>query len=136
MFDDPTTTRDYNDHAINNDAQHVERRSLQRRLHRDQAATPRRHFSRKSPRSGHAPSETTRHVIWWDETEGATMPAAHSEIVISPLAKATPTPASADEPFLRHLKRAELFILPFLTTPSALRNHNFGGYNNVATVND
>jgi hypothetical protein len=78
-------------------------------------------------------------IIWWDETENGdganrTIP----EIVISPLAKGN---AYASSVVLSHSSDVqtmeELFGLPALNNsiPVAETN-NFGGYNNVATVND
>jgi hypothetical protein len=78
-------------------------------------------------------------IIWWDETEGGdgtnrTIP----EIVISPLAKGN---AYASSVVLNHSSdiktMEEIFGLPMLNNPIPLNEtNNFGGYNNVATVND
>jgi phosphatidylinositol-3-phosphatase len=78
-------------------------------------------------------------IIWWDESEGGddisrTIP----EIVISPLAKGN---AYASSVVLNHssdIKTVEeLFELPLLNNPIPVNEtNNFGGYNNVATVND
>ncbi len=78
-------------------------------------------------------------IIWWDESEGGddtsrTVP----EIVISPLAKGN---AYASSVVLNHssdIKTVEeLFELPLLNNPIPVNEtNNFGGYNNVATVND
>ncbi len=78
-------------------------------------------------------------IIWWDESEGGddtsrTVP----EIVISPLAKGN---AYASSVVLNHssdIKTVEeIFELPLLNNPIPVNEtNNFGGYNNVATVND
>jgi hypothetical protein len=78
-------------------------------------------------------------IIWWDESEGSddtnhTVP----EIIISPLAKGN---AYASSVVLNHSSDIktmdELFGLPFLNNVIPLNEtNNFGGYNNVATVND
>jgi phosphatidylinositol-3-phosphatase len=78
-------------------------------------------------------------IIWWDETEGGddtsrTIP----EIVLSPLAKGN---AYASSVVLNHSSDIktieELFELPLLNNPIPVNEmNNFGGYNNVATVND
>ncbi len=78
-------------------------------------------------------------IIWWDETEGGdgtnrTLP----EIIISPLAKGN---AYASSVVMSHSSDTktydEIFGLPLLNNPIPLNEtNNFGGYNNVATVND
>lgn len=78
-------------------------------------------------------------IIWWDESEGGdgtnrTIP----EIVISPLAKGN---AYASSVAMNHSSdiqtMEELFGLPALNNPIPVNEtNNFGGYNNVATVND
>jgi hypothetical protein len=78
-------------------------------------------------------------IIWWDETEGGdgtnrTLP----EIIISPLAKGN---AYASSVVMSHSSDTrtydEIFGLPFLNNPiPATETNNFGGYNNIATVND
>ncbi len=78
-------------------------------------------------------------VIWWDETEGGddasrTIP----EIIISPLAKGNAYASVLPMSHSSDVKTwEELFGLPFLNNPIPLpETNNFGGYNNVATVND
>jgi hypothetical protein len=78
-------------------------------------------------------------ILWWDESEGGddvgrTLP----EIVISPLAKGNayfsvlPLSHSSD---LKTME--EIFRLPFVNNPIPTAEVNvFGGYNDVATVND
>jgi hypothetical protein len=78
-------------------------------------------------------------IIWWDESEGGddtnhTIP----EIVISPLAKGN---AYASSVVLNHSSDIktfeEIFGLPAINNPIPQNEtNNFGGYNNVATVND
>jgi len=78
-------------------------------------------------------------IIWWDESEGGdgtnfTLP----EIIISPLAKGN---AYASSVLLNHSSdiktMEEIFGLPTINNPIPVaETNNFGGYNNVATVND
>ena len=78
-------------------------------------------------------------IIWWDETEGGddtsrTIP----EIVISPLAKGNAYASSVPMNHSSDIKTLEeVFGLPFVNNPIPVNEtNNFGGYNNVATVND
>ena len=78
-------------------------------------------------------------IIWWDETEGGdgatrTIP----EIVISPLAKGNAFASSVPLSHSSDIKTMEeIFGLPALNNPIPTAETNvFGGYNNVATVND
>ncbi len=78
-------------------------------------------------------------IIWWDESEGGddtsrTVP----EIVISPLAKGNAYASSVVMNHSSDIKTVEeLFELPLLNNPIPVNEtNNFGGYNNVATVND
>lgn len=78
-------------------------------------------------------------IIWWDETEGGddtsrTIP----EIVISPLAKGNAYASSVVMSHSSDIKTMdELLGLPFLNNVIPVNEtNNFGGYNNVATVND
>ena len=78
-------------------------------------------------------------VIWWDESEDGddtvhTVP----EIVISPLAKGNAYASSVPMNHSSDIKTwEEIFGLPYLNNPIvASELNNFGGYNNVATVND
>jgi len=78
-------------------------------------------------------------ILWWDETEGGdgtnrTIP----EIILSPLAKGN---AYASSVVLNHSSDVktmeEIFGLPLVNNPIPLNEtNNFGGYNNVALVND
>ena len=78
-------------------------------------------------------------ILWWDESEGGddtnhTIP----EIIISPLARGN---AYASSVVLDHSSDVktmeEIFGLPLINNPiPANETNNFGGYNNVATVND
>lgn len=78
-------------------------------------------------------------VIWWDETEGGDdTDRTLAEIVISPLAKgnayASPVPMNHSSDIKTW---SEVFTLPFLNNPiPAGETNNYGGYNNVALVND
>jgi len=78
-------------------------------------------------------------IIWWDETErGDGTDRTIPEIVISPLAKGN---AYASSVVMSHSSDIqtleEIFGLPALNNPIPLtETNNFGGYNNVATVND
>ncbi|HEU5395852.1 MAG TPA: alkaline phosphatase family protein [Verrucomicrobiae bacterium] len=78
-------------------------------------------------------------IIWWDESEGGD-DTAHTvpEIVISPLAKGNAYASSVPMSHSSDIKTMEeLFGLPFLNNPiPAYETNNFGGYDNVATVND
>lgn len=78
-------------------------------------------------------------VIWWDESEGGddlsrTVP----EIIISPLAKGNAYASTLPMSHSSDIKTMdELFGLPFLNNPiPSNETNNFGGYDNVATVND
>ena len=78
-------------------------------------------------------------IIWWDETEGGddtnrTIP----EIVISPLAKGNAYASTVPLNHSSDIKTMEeIFGLPLLNNPIPMNEtNNFGGYNNVATVND
>lgn len=78
-------------------------------------------------------------VIWWDESENGddtnhTIP----EIVISPLAKGNAYASSVVMNHSSDIKTMEeIFGLSFLNNPIPINEtNNFGGYNNVATVND
>jgi phosphatidylinositol-3-phosphatase len=78
-------------------------------------------------------------IIWWDETEGGddasrTLP----ELVISPLAKGNAYASSVVLSHSSDLKTMEeIFGFPYVNNPiPASETNNFGGFNNVATVND
>jgi hypothetical protein len=78
-------------------------------------------------------------IIWWDETEGGdgadrTIP----EIVISPLAKGNAYASSVPMSHSSDIKTMEeIYGLPAVNNPIPTAETNvFGGYNNVATVND
>ncbi|HTE87480.1 MAG TPA: alkaline phosphatase family protein, partial [Terriglobales bacterium] len=78
-------------------------------------------------------------IIWWDETEGGddtsrTIP----EIVISPLAKGNAYASAVPMNHSSDIKTMEeIFELPLINNPIPLSETDvFGGYNNVATVND
>ncbi|HSY19260.1 MAG TPA: alkaline phosphatase family protein [Candidatus Acidoferrales bacterium] len=78
-------------------------------------------------------------IIWWDETEGGddltrTLP----EIIISPLAKGNAYASSVVVNHSSDIKSMEeIFGLPLINNPIPVtETNNFGGYNNVATVND
>jgi hypothetical protein len=78
-------------------------------------------------------------IIWWDETEGGdgtnrTIP----EIVISPLAKGNAYASMVPLNHSSDIKTLEeIFGLPMLNNPiPANETNNFGGYNNLAIVND
>lgn len=78
-------------------------------------------------------------IIWWDESEGGddtvhTIP----EIVISPLAKGNAYASTVPVNHSSDIKTVEEFFgLPLLNNPIPMgETNNFGGYNNVATVND
>src|SRR5579859_1262448 len=78
-------------------------------------------------------------VIWWDESEGGddasrTIP----EIIISPLAKGNAYASSFPLSHSSDIKTwEEVFGLAFLNNSILTsESNNFGGYNNVATVND
>ncbi len=78
-------------------------------------------------------------VIWWDESEGGddlsrTIP----EIVISPLAKGNAYASTLPLSHSSDIKTWEqVFGLPYLNNPIPVtETNNFGGYDNVATVND
>jgi hypothetical protein len=78
-------------------------------------------------------------IIWWDETEGGdTSSFTIPEILISPLAKGN---AFASTVLMSHSSDIktieEIFTLPSINNPIPVTETNiFGGYNNVATVND
>jgi hypothetical protein len=78
-------------------------------------------------------------IIWWDETEGGDDTSRTlQEVVISPLAKGN---AYASSVPMNHSSDAktieEIFGLPLINNPiPATETNNYGGYNNVATVND
>lgn len=78
-------------------------------------------------------------IIWWDESEGGD-DTAHTvpEIVISPLAKGNAYASAVPMNHSSDIKTIEeLFRLPALNNPILVNEtNNFGGYNNVATVND
>ena len=78
-------------------------------------------------------------IIWWDESEGGddvsrTVP----EIIISPLAKGNAYASTVPMNHSSDIKTVEeLFELPLINNPIPMNEtNNFGGYNNVATVND
>ena len=78
-------------------------------------------------------------IIWWDESEGGddtsrTLP----EFVISPLAKGNAYASSLVMSHSSDLKTMEeIFGLPYVNNPiPPSETNNFGGYNNVAIVND
>ncbi|HZR19924.1 MAG TPA: alkaline phosphatase family protein [Verrucomicrobiae bacterium] len=78
-------------------------------------------------------------VIWWDESEGGddvsrTIP----EIIISPLAKGNAYASGVPMSHSSDIKTwEEIFRLPEINNPIPLDETNvFGGYENVATVND
>ncbi|HWY74874.1 MAG TPA: alkaline phosphatase family protein [Verrucomicrobiae bacterium] len=78
-------------------------------------------------------------IIWWDESEdGDTTNFAIPEIVISPLAKGN---AYASTVVMNHSSDIktweEVFGLSFINNSIPItETNNFGGFNNVATVND
>ncbi len=78
-------------------------------------------------------------IIWWDESEGGddtnrTIP----EIIISPLARGNAYASTVSMNHSSDIKTMEeLFHLPAINNPIPVNETNsFGGYNNVATVND
>jgi hypothetical protein len=78
-------------------------------------------------------------VIWWDESEGGddvsrTIP----EIIISPLAKGNAYASTVPMSHSSDIKTwEEIFGLPSINNPIPVNEtNNFGGYENVATVND
>ena len=78
-------------------------------------------------------------IIWWDESEGGddlsrTIP----EIIISPLAKGNAYASSVPMNHSSDIRTIEeIFGLPLINNPiPATETNNFGGYNNVALVND
>ena len=78
-------------------------------------------------------------VLWWDESEGGddtnhTLP----EIIISPLAKGNAYASSVTMNHSSDIKTwEEVFGLPSVNNLIPVgETNNFGGYNNVATVND
>ncbi len=78
-------------------------------------------------------------VIWWDESEDGddtvhTVP----EIVISPLAKGNAYASTLPMNHSSDIKTwSEIFGLSFVNNPiPASETNNYGGYNNVSTVND
>jgi hypothetical protein len=78
-------------------------------------------------------------IIWWDETEGGDDASRTlTEIVISPLAKGNAYASSVVMSHSSDLKTMEeIFGLPNVNNPiPAGETNNFGGHNNVATVND
>jgi hypothetical protein len=78
-------------------------------------------------------------IIWWDETEkGDGADRTIPEIIISPLAKGNAYASSVVLSHSSDIKTLEeLFGLPFLNNViPASETNNFGGYNNVAAVND
>ena len=78
-------------------------------------------------------------IIWWDESEkGDGTDRTVPEIVISPLAKGNGYASSVPMSHSSDIKTLEeLFGLPFLNNViPANETNNFGGYNNVAAVND
>ena len=78
-------------------------------------------------------------IIWWDETEGGDDASrAIPEIVISPLAKGNAYASSVVFSHSSDLKTMEeIFGLSKVNNPiPASETNNFGGFNNVATVND
>ena len=78
-------------------------------------------------------------IIWWDETEGGDDASrAIPEFVISPLAKGNGYASSVVFSHSSDLKTMEeIFGLSKVNNPiPASETNNFGGFNNVATVND
>jgi hypothetical protein len=78
-------------------------------------------------------------IIWWDETEGGDDASrAIPEFVISPLAKGNGYASSVVFSHSSDLKTMEeIFGLPNVNNPiPTVETNNFGGFNNVATVND
>jgi len=78
-------------------------------------------------------------IIWWDETEkGDGADRTIPEIIISPLAKGNGYASSLVLSHSSDIKTMEeLFGLPFLNNVIPVNEtNNFGGYNNVAAVND
>ena len=78
-------------------------------------------------------------IIWWDETEGGDDASRTlMEAVISPLAKGNAYASSVVMSHSSDLKTIEeIFALPNVNNPiPASETNNFGGFNNVATVND
>ena len=78
-------------------------------------------------------------IIWWDESEGGDDTSrAIQEVVISPLAKGNAYASSVPMNHSSDIKTMEeIFGLPFINNPIPTGETNvFGGYNNVATVND
>jgi phosphatidylinositol-3-phosphatase len=78
-------------------------------------------------------------IIWWDETEGGDDASRTlMEAVISPLAKGNAYASSVVMSHSSDLKTMEeIFALPNVNNPiPAGETNNFGGHNNVATVND
>jgi hypothetical protein len=78
-------------------------------------------------------------IILWDETEaGDTTSFTLPEMLISPLAKGNAFASSVPMSHSSDLKTfEEVFGLPFVNNPIPVSETNvFGGYNNVATVND
>jgi len=78
-------------------------------------------------------------IIWWDETErGDTAGFRIPEIVISPLAKGNGYASSVPMNHSSDIKTMEeIFGLPAINNPiPAAETNVFGGYNNVASVND
>ena len=78
-------------------------------------------------------------IIWWDETEGGDDASrAIPEFVISPLAKGNGLrQLSGVQPFFRPQNDGRNFRSPNVNNPiPASETNNFGGFNNVATVND
>ncbi len=78
-------------------------------------------------------------IIWWDETEGGDDAGRTiQEVVISKLAKGNAYASSLPMSHSSDVKTMEeIFGLPFVNNPiPANETNNFGGFNNVATVND
>ncbi len=78
-------------------------------------------------------------IIWWDESEdGDTSGFTIPEILISPLAKGNAFASTVPMNHSSDIKTMEeIFHLPSINNPIPVTETNiFGGYNNVATVND
>jgi phosphatidylinositol-3-phosphatase len=78
-------------------------------------------------------------IIWWDESEGGDdLSRTIQEVVISPLAKGNAYASSIPMNHSSDIKTMEeIFGLPLINNPiPATETNNYGGYNNVATVND
>jgi len=78
-------------------------------------------------------------IIWWDESEGGDdLTRTIQEVVISPLAKGNAYASSLPMSHSSDIKTMEEVLgLAFVNNPIPVNEtNNFGGYNNVATVND